>query len=47
MQILCVLIAVSVQAKVLFGVLMEFLYSISGRLEDIILLLTAEMQWKR
>lgn len=29
------------------GVLMEFLYTISGMLEDIILLLTAEMQWKR
>ena len=47
MQILWALIAVSVQARVLFGVLMEFLYTISGRLENIILLVTTEMQWNR
>lgn len=46
-EILWALIVVSVQARVLFGVLMEFLYTTSGRLEDIILPLTTEMQWNR
>lgn len=42
-QILQALIAVLVQARVLFGVLMEFLYATSGGLEDIILLLMTEI----
>lgn len=46
-QILRALIAVSVHTRVLFGILMEFLYTTSGGLEGIILLLMTEMQWNR
>lgn len=46
-QIPWALIAASAQARVLFGELMESLYTSSGRLEDIIVLLTTETQWNR